>query len=271
MKGTDTGIVWADIGDVVLRHQMVGQGAATLLLIHEMGGSLESWNRLLPLLAPQYRIVRLDLRGNGFSEAFRGTLTLPMLQQDIGALLDLLGIDGPIVPVGCAVGAAVALHLACAWPQRCPAVVALAPATGVPAERRAALLDRADLLEREGQRAIVQTGLDRGYPPVLREDAALYAATRAQRLSAPPSGVAAMMRMLAGFDLQAPLAALRAPALLLAGVHDQDRPPAIVSQVAAIMQRPSFHEVDAGHFMAIQRPELIAEHIRNFLAAEGLD
>jgi 3-oxoadipate enol-lactonase len=146
------------------------------------------------------------------------------------------------------------------------AVVATSPATGVAAEARAVLLANADRMEREGTRGAVDAGLDRGWPPVLRTDPERFDATRAQRLAASAEGWAATMRMLAGLDMDAELARIACPALILAGEHDLTRPPATVAPVAAAIPGATFRTLPSGHFMALQSPDLLARHITEWLA-----
>ena len=57
---------------VSLRYAVQGSGKP-VVLIHEMGGTLESWGLLAPLLAAKRRVVRYDTRGAGFSEKIRGS------------------------------------------------------------------------------------------------------------------------------------------------------------------------------------------------------
>ena len=256
---------WLDTGAAALRYEMAGDGAQTLLLLHEMGGSLESWDALLPHLLPCFRVIRHDQRGAGLSEHPPGPLRIEDAGRDALALLDGLGIAGPVVAIGTAVGGAVALHLAAAAPRRVRAVIATSPATGVPEAARAAQHARAEQLEREGTRAVVDAGLEMGWPPSLPRDPLRFATTRAQRLGARAEGWAATLRMLAGLDMAADLARIRCPALILAGRHDLTRPPGRVAPVAAAIPGAMFRTIESGHFMAIQTPGLVAAEITGFL------
>lgn len=262
---TEIALPWLSTPDVSLRYEVSGDGPDTLLLLHEMGGTLESWESLLPLLLPRYRIVRYDQRGAGLSEKPRQPFAMADAGRDALALLDALDIRAPIVLIGTAVGGAVALHVAAAYPGRVRAVIATSPATGVPASARQALLDRAALLEFEGTRAVVDPGLDQGYPPPLRGDAERFAQTRAQRMAADPFGQAATMRMLAGLDMAADLASIACPALIIAGLYDLGRPPERVAPVAEAIPGAEYRVMESGHFMAIQTPEFVAAEIHRFL------
>jgi 3-oxoadipate enol-lactonase len=257
---------WLDTGAAALRYEWRPAGPTTLLLLHEMGGALESWDALVACLPSDVGVLRHDQRGGGMSERPPGPLRMADQGRDAIALMDALGI-ARVVAIGTAVGGALALHLAATYPERIRAVVATSPATGVTADARAGLLANADRLERDGTRVAVDAGLDRGWPPVLRTDAARFAATRAQRLAASAEGWAATMRMLAGLDMQAELAAIACPALILAGEHDLTRPPAAVAPVAAAIPGATFRTIASGHFMALQTPDLLARHIADWLAA----
>ena len=43
---------------VGLRYDLAGDGAKTLVLVHEMGGSLDSWDQVLPTLSVGRRVLR---------------------------------------------------------------------------------------------------------------------------------------------------------------------------------------------------------------------
>jgi 3-oxoadipate enol-lactonase len=56
---------WIDAGGVALRYDLIGSGAKTLVLVHEMGGMLESWDYVLPDLARDRRVCSRDRRRSG--------------------------------------------------------------------------------------------------------------------------------------------------------------------------------------------------------------
>ena len=255
---------WLQSGDVALRARADGAGGLPLLMIHEMGGCLESWDRLAPLLVSRGMVVRYDQRGHGVSEKVRG-MTLDELVADALAVADAFGLER-FVPVGCAVGGAVALAVASRHVASCPAVVALAPATVIPEARKPAALARADALVVAGVRPGVDSALCSSYPPALRTDDLLFRHVRGMRLGADPNGHAAMFRMLAGLDLRPDLTGIRSPALILAGRHDGDRPPEHLAEIAALIPGATFRTVDSGHLMALHAPDAVASEIRGFLA-----
>src|SRR5262245_15069423 len=117
---------WAEVNGVSLRYELSGAGDDVLVLIHEMGGTLESFDWVLPALSQSRRVLRYDLRGSGLSEKVRGETAMADLVADLAALLDRLGLGCPVMLAGCAIGAAVALCFAAAHPRRVRSLVAMA-------------------------------------------------------------------------------------------------------------------------------------------------
>jgi 3-oxoadipate enol-lactonase len=260
---------WIEVNGAALRYELAGSGETTLVLVHEMGGTLDSWDQVMPRLLPGRRVLRYDTRGAGHSEKVRGRLTFDMMADDIGALLDALGIAGKVALAGCAVGAGIALRFAARHPQRVGCVVAMAPATGIPAERREAMLAQIAENERLGPRGVVERSFALSYPPEVRHDAEQYRRFRARWLANDPESQSAVYRMLVDGTVTDDLPGIACPALLIAGTHDRLRPPAIVEPLAALMPDARFEALETGHFMAVQTPALVADAIDGFLREWG--
>lgn len=261
---------FADVNGAALRYELSGAGPGAIVLVHEMGGTLESWDDVVPLLVASGRtVVRFDTRGAGLSEKIRGTASIDAMADDVAALLDTIGITGKIAIAGIAVGGAIAIRFAARHAARAAALVPMGPATGLPPERRAAMLASADATEREGMRGTVEAGMASTYPVALRGDRTRFERVRAQRIGNDPGSYAAIMRMLAGLDMKADLAAIRCPTLVLAGTMDGLRPPAVSEPVAKAIAGARFKALETAHFMASQTPELVAGELRAFLDEAG--
>jgi 3-oxoadipate enol-lactonase len=261
---------WIEVNGTSLRYQISGAGPSTLVLIHEMGGTLDSWDRTLGVLGNGRRIVRYDTRGAGLSEKIRQPVTWDAMAADLTALLDALHISGPVALAGIAVGAAIAMHFAVKHPDRAAALVLHGPAPGVGADRRQATLDRAAAVEQGGMRGVVETSLSMSYPPVVRHDPAVFEAFRARWLGNDPASFAAINRMLATESIEHELAQVKCPTLLTAGRHDPLRPPAVIEPMARQIPGAAFLELNTGHFASVQTPGLVAQAIHYFLQARQL-
>jgi len=261
---------WIEVNGTSLRYELSGAGANTLVLVHEMGGTLDSWDQVLPALSAGRRVLRYDTRGAGQSEKIRGGVSFDTMADDLAALLDALDIAGKVALAGCAVGGGIALHFAARYPDRVAAVVAMGPATGVTPDRRAATLARAEAIERDGPRGVIEASFAGSYPPEVRFDAEQYRTFRARWLANDPESYGAIYRMLVDSNVTEELPSIACPVLLLAGVHDRLRPPALVEPLAGQMRDARFRALETGHFMAVQTPALVAEAIGGFLDGLGL-
>jgi 3-oxoadipate enol-lactonase len=235
-----------------------------------MGGTMESWGLVAPLLTSKRRVVRYDTRGAGFSEKIREALTIDTMTDDLIALLDGLGITERVALAGTAVGGAIALHTTHRFPERVSAVVVTSPATSIPLANRAATLERVAKFEREGLRSVFDGTAANGYPEELRSDRAKFANWRARWLANDPSSFAAIYRMLADLDLSGELPSIKCPVLVIGGEFDRGRPPSVAEPVAKAIPGAKFKVLPTGHYAGLQTPELIATEIGAFLDSVGI-
>jgi 3-oxoadipate enol-lactonase len=248
-----------------MRYEMRGEGTNPVVLIHEMGGTLETWDFMVDELAARWPIIRFDMRGCGLSEWQPGRVSADMLADDIAGLLEHLQIKGKVVVVGCAIGGAVAIHFAARHPQLTAGLVAMSPAVGVAEERKAATLKRADDLMVEGMRPTLNQRLANSYPQAMRDDPQRFTEIRNRRLSAGMHGMSELTRLVATLDMTDDYAKVTCPALIVAGLHDGDRPPAVVKPVADRIAGAHFEQLATGHFMPLQTPDLVLATITPFI------
>jgi 3-oxoadipate enol-lactonase len=238
-----------ELDGVTLRYELSGKGDRTLVLVHEMGGSLESWDDVVPRLAESRRVLRYDTRGAGMSQKVRGKLGIDTMADDIAALLDHIGIAGKVALAGIAVGGAIALHFAARHPGRTSAVAVGSPATGMAPDRRAAALERVAKVEAAGMAFAVESSMLSGYAPELRGDIARFERFRARWLGNDPASYATISRMLVATDMQDELASLRCPVLVIGGSLDRVRPPPLAEAVAEVIPGARYVEVRTGHYI----------------------
>jgi len=261
---------WLELADTALRYDVSGSGETTLVLVHEMGGTLDSWDHVLPALNQSRRVLRYDTRGAGQSEKIRGTADITAMTDDVLGLLEALGITGQVAIAGCAVGGAIALNFAHRHADRTAALVAMGPALSIPPARHVAAAENADRLEAGDMRDVVEASLGASYPAHVRFNPEHYREFRARWLANDPRSYAAINRMLIGMDLNPLCPALRCPVLVMAGKHDPLRPPSLIEPLSRTIPGARFVEVEAGHFMAVQAPDFVAATINDFLRSVGL-
>jgi 3-oxoadipate enol-lactonase len=258
-----------ELNGTALRYELSGKGDRTLVLVHEMGGSLESWDDVVPRFASSHRVLRYDTRGAGLSQKVRGELSVDTMADDIAALLDALGISGKVALAAVALGGAIALHFAARHPERTSAVAVGSPATGVAAARRVAALERVAKIEAAGMGFAVTDAMQNGYAPELRGEPARFERYRARWLGNDPASYATIWRMLAGLDMDDELTRLRCPVLVIGGSLDRVRPPALAKATAEAIPGARYTELPTGHYMSVQTPDLLSDCIDEFLKTVG--
>jgi non-heme chloroperoxidase len=108
-----------------------------VLLLHGWPDSWQSYERVFPLLPPEWRVVAVDQRGHGQSDKPETGYTIDDLASDVPALLDALSLPR-VVLVGHSMGSFVARRAAEQSPDRMSGLVLIGTA---PVARNAVLLD----------------------------------------------------------------------------------------------------------------------------------
>ncbi|MGE7759510.1 alpha/beta fold hydrolase [Peribacillus sp. NPDC097895] len=70
-----------------------GKGNKTLLFIHGFCGSHEYWSDIIAKVKDEYRVVAVDLRGHGASEALGASFSIEDMAADIASFLEDREID----------------------------------------------------------------------------------------------------------------------------------------------------------------------------------
>ncbi|MEW2563491.1 alpha/beta fold hydrolase [Streptomyces griseorubiginosus] len=253
-----------------LRYLKAGTGAP-LVLLHTVRTQAEHFRSLIPLISDRYTVYALDLPGMGYSEIVPGaSYDEPAMRAGVERLLTELDLHD-VTLAGESMGAVLALTTAAGLPERVRRVVAvnaydfrggiarsgllarvvvsgvLAPGVGPviaaveprPALRailRGGLGDRSALRE-DYVDELLQVGARPGYPTVAR---AVYQAL--------PSLIAARSRY----------PEVEAPVHLVYGEKDWSRPSDRDAD-RRLLPGADFTQIPrAGHFIALERPDVLA-------------
>src|SRR5919198_1659574 len=74
------------------------RAAPALVLLHGLANSSRSWDRIVPLLAGRFRVVRVDLLGHGQSDKPTSGYEPEREANGLNALVRRLGLCHPIEP-----------------------------------------------------------------------------------------------------------------------------------------------------------------------------
>ena len=254
--------------------QDIGAGPLVLLL-HGAGGATHSFRHLIPLLAAHYRIIALDLPGQGFSVlGARARCGLDPVSDDIAALIRQEGWQ-PLAIIGHSAGGAIAQRLAELMPIK--AVIGINSALGAfeglegwlfPVMAKAlaltpfvpSLFSKLARTQTQVRQLIATTGsgLD-------DEGLALYL-----HLMQNPAHVSATLAMMAQWNLTPFLRRMTnqtTPTLLITASKDRAVPASVSQSAAQVMPNATWLDIpDYGHLVHEEAAALVAAPILAFLA-----
>jgi 3-oxoadipate enol-lactonase len=253
-----------ETGRISLFFKDAGSGGVPVLLLHELGGSSESWRAVIPLLAADRRVIAVDVRCAGRSEKPTGACTLADVADDLDALLQALSPERPVDVIGAALGSLVGALLATRHPARVRRLMMCAVAPDMAGPTRAYLVERAERVRVTGMRGVAEVSLANSFPASHPAERAAY---RGIYLGNDPVAYAELSMALGQLAMTAAgWAAIRAPVLVASGAHDFLWPPAIGQQAAALIPGARFEVMeDAGHFPHLQASATVARLARGFL------
>lgn len=122
-----------------------GDGRPALLL-HGWSCDGNDWSWQAPELEHRYRVLTVDHRGHGHSDAPRGRYQAQLLADDAAELLRAITADQPAVVFGHSMGTIVASALAIRHPELVSALVLVDPVYNVPDDQSGVLIDTLDAL-----------------------------------------------------------------------------------------------------------------------------
>ncbi|WP_454279061.1 bifunctional 3-oxoadipate enol-lactonase/4-carboxymuconolactone decarboxylase PcaDC [Sphingomonas sp. Marseille-Q8236] len=245
------------------------QGAAdrpVLVLLNSIGTDIGLWDRTVPLLLPGFRLLRIDTRGAGGSDAPEGDYSLGMLAADVAAIMADAGIDRAAV-AGVSLGGMVAMQLALDHPSR---VAALALICTSATMDPAAWTARIDTVRQQGTAAIADMAVGRflspGFATQHPEIADSLRDGIARQSDAGYAGAGAAIRDMA---LAERIGEIAVPTLVVTAMLDVSTPYAGHGEhlLAAI---PDVHHVgvDGAHLPPIEAPAALATALRRFLSGD---
>lgn len=114
---------YAQVNGINLYYETHGAGHP-LVLLHGGLMSGETFGPVLPLLAERHQVITVDLQGHGRTADIDRPIDVRLMADDIGALIDHLGLERPDL-VGYSLGGGVALHTASKYPAKVRRLVAV--------------------------------------------------------------------------------------------------------------------------------------------------
>ena len=238
----------------------------TVVLHHGNAKNGRLWYAWVPLLARQYRVVRLDARGFGRSTVpppgYDWSLT--GFATDLLGLLDYLELDR-VHLIGETVGGTIALRFAYEHPERLHTVTACtSPYKFVGAPQ---YLENYKIIEEEGIESWVRRSADRRLEPG-RSNPAHHEWYAQQMMQTSPRVVMETLAYLSTQDLSPILPRIETPALVLVAADSDTNTPDRASGMAGLLPNARLAAIpQASGYVQHSEPEKCVAAWREFIGS----
>jgi 3-oxoadipate enol-lactonase len=255
---------------LALAGPLLGPDAAPVLVLgNSLGTSAEVWDRQLPALTEQFRVVRYELPGHGGSTAWPGAYTIAELGAGVLALLDALGVQRAGY-CGISLGGMIGMWLAANAPERIAALGLVCTAAHLPPA--AGWRERAGLVRADGMASISAAVVSRWFTPAYAAAVPeVVAGFRAGLERTDPGGYAGCCEAIAAMDLRDDLAAVTAPALVIAGADDRATPPDYGAEILSGIPGARLEVIPGvAHLAAVSAPDQVTTALLEHLIAAAV-
>jgi 3-oxoadipate enol-lactonase/4-carboxymuconolactone decarboxylase len=226
------------------------------------------WSPQMPALLRRFRVLRLDLRGHGASDAPAGDYTIAQLGRDVLAVADAAGV-ARFAYCGLSLGGMIGQWLGANAGDRIERLV-LANTSPRMADPALFEVRRATVLAK-GMAAIEEAVMQRFFSArLLALGSAAVESIRTALLATSPVGYAGCCAAIRDMDQRPALAGIQVPVLVIAGEQDLSTPWTGHGDVlAASIPGARAVRLDAAHLSNVERPSSFAAALFDFLLPAG--
>jgi 4,5:9,10-diseco-3-hydroxy-5,9,17-trioxoandrosta-1(10),2-diene-4-oate hydrolase len=267
------------VGEVNTRFWALGDEGAAVILIHGLGGHVESWVLNVHALAEHHRVFALDLVGFGRSDKPDAPYTLPFFAQFVRDFMETQGIERASL-VGHSLGGGIAFQFALLHPDQVEKLVSV---DGAGLGKQGNLLLRLGTLpllgewaSRPSRKGTAQSYRQIVYDPAVITEEAIDISHELDCLPGAQQAMLATLRSLANLwgvreEVYRPildnLGNISRPTLVVWGKQDTILPVAHARVAEERMPGAHVHIFDpCGHMPQVERPEEFNKLLLEFLA-----
>jgi 3-oxoadipate enol-lactonase len=221
----------AKINGIAINYETSGPtNAPAVVLHHPLSTNLSTWDELTAALDPKYRVVRLDARGHGQSDAPAGAYTFETLAKDVVGLMDHVGIERASF-LGLSMGGMVGQYLGLLHPSRFNCLILASTSSRIPADSQALWDQRMAGARAGGMKSTVEAAMERWVSPQGRKNPALVARLAKMIESTPLDGYLGWCEAIRRLDVTDRLGAIKLPTRVIVGELDPATPVAAAQAI----------------------------------------
>ena len=247
-------IAWRSDGDAA---------KPALFLCNSIGTDHTVWDVAMPRLTQHFRVIRMDTRGHGESDAPNEDYSLSQLAGDIDAVAAAAGLD-KFDLCGVSLGAMMAMAYAVQQPPRLRRMVLCNTSTNMDPQ---AWQQRMDTVRGQGMAAIADMAMSRFFTPeYVEQNSPAFQQVRERFLKLSPAGYTGCCAAIRDMALTEQLFRIDVPTLVLTGARDVSTPHEAGQAIADRISGARISQLPAAHIPASEVPDLFCDALVKFLA-----
>lgn len=257
----------ARINGFAMNYELSGpEGAPCVVLHHPLATNLSTWDELTAALEPHYRVLRLDARGHGQSEATPAPYELGQLARDVVALMDHAGV-GKASFLGLSMGGMVGQYLGLEHQARFHCLILASTSSRIPAEAQPLWDQRIAAARAGGMTSQVEGAMGRWVSPdALKSNHALVKRLSDMIAATPVEGYAGWCGAIRQLNATEKLGAIRIPTQVIVGALDPSTPVAAAEAIHQAIAGSDLVVVPGvSHMLQNEAPDRFNAIVREFL------
>ncbi|HEX4330234.1 MAG TPA: alpha/beta fold hydrolase [Burkholderiales bacterium] len=258
-----------NVNGININYSVQGEGP-WVVMSHSLACDSRMWENEIKALSKRYKVLALDTRGHGGTDAPAGDYTLDTLADDIKGAFDALGVKDPHW-IGLSMGGIIAQFAALKYPGIFKSMVLADTTSGYAPNAAALWAERIANVRAKGVGAIVQGTLERwftepfrkSHPEVIDKVGGWIAQT-------PANGFCGCAAALPTINVTARLQELKVPTLVICGEQDMGTPPAMAQAIHQNLPGAELVMIpNAAHLSNMEQPAAFLAAVEKFYSRIG--
>ncbi|WP_456368687.1 alpha/beta fold hydrolase [Geoglobus sp.] len=250
-----------DSAGLKLRYLDMGEGEP-LILVHGLGGCIEAWTAQLEDFSEEFRVIALDLRGFGMSDAPE-KVSIEGFADDVRNLMDHLEIEKASI-LGHSMGGLVCMEFYRKYPERVKSLILANTFHKLPEQVRKEFEQRLKILEASPDMTQIARFIAEISLYHKREELKELVETIIRKNSR--EVYTAATSELAKADYENVLPNMRVPVLVITAEHDVTTPPAFGLEISRLVPGSTVKEIsNAAHLAMLENPGEFNRAVTEFL------
>jgi 3-oxoadipate enol-lactonase len=259
------------VNGIDINYELSGAADGPVVVLHHpLATNLTCWDELTAALEADYRVLRLDARGHGKSDAPAGPYTFETLAKDVVELMTACGVEKASF-LGLSMGGMVGQYLGLLHPERFNSLILVSTSSRIPDEAKPLWDQRIAAVKTGGMASQVDAAMQRWVSPrALSENAALVDRLRKMIMATPIDGYVGWCQAIQGLNVTDRLGAIRLPTRVIVGEIDPATPVAASEAIHKAIPGSELVIVPGvSHMLHNEEPELFHSHVLPFLDAHA--